>query len=161
MTATAQRAETLHPSTPLRTDFALLIDGERVTAGEPLDVINPATGQVFARCPSAGRAELDRAVAAARQASLEWRERTFDERRAAIRRMAQVLRDNQAELAELLTLEQGKPLGQSRDEIGRAATQAEGMADIRIEPEVLVDDATRRIELRYFPLGVAGIITPW
>jgi acyl-CoA reductase-like NAD-dependent aldehyde dehydrogenase len=146
---------------PLRTDFTLLIDGETVTSRNRLDVINPATGRVFGRCPSAGQAELDRAVAAARRAFPEWRERSFAERRAAIGHMARILRDNQAQLAELLTLEQGKPLGQSRDEITRAATQSEGMAQISIEPEVLLDDATRRIELHYFPLGVAGIITPW
>ncbi|HXS26246.1 MAG TPA: aldehyde dehydrogenase family protein [Steroidobacteraceae bacterium] len=145
----------------LRSDFAHLIDGELVRAGEPLDVINPATGAVFARAPAAGRAELERAVGAARRAFTAWRERSFEERRTAIKQMAQVLRDNQAELAELLTLEQGKPIGQARDEIGRAATQAEGMAAIPIEPEVIIDDATRRIELTYFPLGVVGIITPW
>ncbi len=157
----AQRAAHAVSGSPLRTDFAHLIDGELVSTGEPLDVINPATGAVFARTSAAGRAELDRAVAAARRAFTAWRERSFEERRTMIKHMAQVLRDNQAELAELLTLEQGKPIGQSRDEIGRAATQAEGMAAIRIEPEVLVDDATRRIELTYFPLGVVGIITPW
>ncbi|MGH8258220.1 MAG: aldehyde dehydrogenase family protein [Steroidobacteraceae bacterium] len=158
---TAQRAEETMPGVGVRTDFAHLIDGERVTAGASLDVINPATAAVFARCPSAGPQELDRAVSAARRASVEWRARTFAERRDAIRRMAQVLRDNQAELAELLTLEQGKPVGQSRAEIDRAAAQGEGMAAIAIEPEVLVDDETRRIELRYVPLGVVGIITPW
>lgn len=157
----AQPAASAPSVQPLRTDFAHLIDGELVRTGEPLDVINPATGAAFARCAAAGRAELERAVTAARRAFTDWRERSFEERRAAIGRMAQVLRDNQAELAELLTLEQGKPLGQARDEIGRAATQAEGMAAIRIEPEVLIDDASRRIELTYFPLGVVGIITPW
>lgn len=145
----------------MNTDFAHLIDGELVAAGSPLDVINPATGEVFARCPSAGRSQLDRAAEAARRAFLEWRERSWEERREAVRRMAHVLREHQHELAELLTLEQGKPLGQSRDEIARAATQAEGMAAIPIEPELLVEDQTRRIELRYFPLGVVGIITPW
>jgi acyl-CoA reductase-like NAD-dependent aldehyde dehydrogenase len=142
-------------------DFAHLIDGERVTGTEWLDVVNPATGRPFARCPSAGRAELDRAVAAARRAADSWRDRSFDERRDAIRRMAQVLREHDAELAELLTREQGKPIGQARAEVTRAATQAEGMAAIRIEPELLLEDETRRIELRYFPLGVVGIITPW
>jgi acyl-CoA reductase-like NAD-dependent aldehyde dehydrogenase len=151
----------MSPSQPLRSDFSLLIDGQLATSDARLDVINPATGEVFARCPAAGRAELERAVAAARAACLEWRGRSFEERRGAIRRMGQVLRDTQAELAELLTLEQGKPLGQSRDEITRAATQSEGMAQIAIEPEVLLDDAARRIELTYVPLGVVGIITPW
>jgi acyl-CoA reductase-like NAD-dependent aldehyde dehydrogenase len=145
----------------LRTDFALLIDGEAVRGSESLEVINPATGAVFARCPAAGRAELDRAVAAARRAYLEWREKSFDVRRAAIDRMAAVLREHQDELAELLTLEQGKPLGQARDEIARAATQSEGMARIAIGTEILTEDGERHIELRYYPLGVVGIITPW
>src|SRR5665213_2523427 len=75
--------------------------------------------------------------------------------------MAQILTDNAAALAELLTLEPGKPLGQSRDEITRAAKQSVGMAGIIIANEMLEDNAQRRIELKYFPLGVVGIITPW
>jgi acyl-CoA reductase-like NAD-dependent aldehyde dehydrogenase len=158
----AQRAENRGPpAAEPRGGFAHVIDGELAASAEQLDVINPATGAVFARCPSAGRAELDRAVAAARRAAVDWSQRSFDERRAAVRRMAQVLRDHQAQLAELLTLEQGKPLEQSRAEVTRAATQAEGMAQIPIETEILVDDDARRIELRHYPLGVVGIITPW
>jgi acyl-CoA reductase-like NAD-dependent aldehyde dehydrogenase len=64
-------------------------------------------------------------------------------------------------LAELLTREQGKPVQQSKDEINRAATLTEGMLEIRFETQIIVDDAEKRIELRYVPLGVAGIITPW
>ncbi|HUK02179.1 MAG TPA: aldehyde dehydrogenase family protein [Steroidobacteraceae bacterium] len=154
------RGEAQRPAA-LRSDFALLIDGELTGAAHALDVINPASGAVFARCPAAGRAELDRAVAAARRAAPAWSARSFEERRALIRQMAQELRAKQNELAELLTREQGKPLGQSRDEIARAAQQAEGMADIRIEPELLQQDANSRIELRYVPLGVVGVITPW
>src|SRR5690349_14654848 len=105
----AQRAAEPVSGSPLRTDFAHLIDGELVRSGEMLDVINPANGAAFARSPAAGRTELDRAVAAARRAFAAWRERSFEERRTAIKQMAQALRDNQQELAELLTLEQGKP----------------------------------------------------
>jgi len=142
-------------------DFALLIDGEALPGSGTLEVINPATGAVFAQAPAAGRDELDRAVAAARRAASSWRELSFAERRACIERMAQVLREHQAELARLLTLEQGKPLAQARDEITRAATQSEGMARIALDTEVLTDDRERHIELRYVPLGVVGIITPW
>jgi acyl-CoA reductase-like NAD-dependent aldehyde dehydrogenase len=142
-------------------DFALLIDGEAVQGSGTLEVVNPATGAVFAHAPAAGRKELDDAVAAARRAAPSWRELSFAERRAYIERMAQVLRDHQTELAQLLTLEQGKPLTQARDEITRAATQSEGMARIAIESEVLTEDRERHIELRYVPLGVVGIITPW
>lgn len=145
----------------LITDFSLLIDGERVTPGATLDVINPATGEVFARCPAAGRAELDRAVAAARRAFSSWSELSFEDRTTAIKRMADVLKANSDSLAELLTREQGKPLQQSKDEITRAATLTEGMIKIRFATETIVDDAEKRIELRYVPLGVAGVITPW
>jgi acyl-CoA reductase-like NAD-dependent aldehyde dehydrogenase len=145
----------------LRTDFQLLIGGELVDGEDSLDVINPATGAVFARCPAAGKAQLDHAIATARHAAVAWGRKSFEERAAAIKRMASVLRANQDTLAELLTREQGKPVSQSRDEIGRAATQSEGMAAIAIPVEKLVDDAERRIELHYRPLGVVGIITPW
>src|SRR5689334_578897 len=101
----------------LLTDFSLTIDGQAVTTPATLDVINPATGQVFARCPEAGRDELDRAVAAARRAFPAWRDLSYDERAAHIRRFGEALRQNQDALARLLTLEQGKPIGQSRDEI--------------------------------------------
>jgi acyl-CoA reductase-like NAD-dependent aldehyde dehydrogenase len=148
-------------ATDLRTDFALLIGGELAGSERSLDVINPATGAVFARCPAASQGQLDRAVTSARGAFGAWSRLTFEERAAAIKRMAGVLRANQDALAELLTREQGKPVSQSRDEIGRAATQSEGMAAIAIPVEKLMEDAERRIELHYRPLGVVGIITPW
>lgn len=145
----------------LREDFTLTIDGAAVTAPGRLDVINPATEEIFARCPVAGRDELEAAVQAARRALLDWREKPYGERTALIERMAQVLRDHQQELAELLTREQGKPLAQSVAEIERGAAQSVGMARIQIPVEKLVDDAEREIELHYRPLGVVGIITPW
>jgi acyl-CoA reductase-like NAD-dependent aldehyde dehydrogenase len=148
-------------SSELRADFANLIDGELVAGKEWFDVLNPATGQAFARAPTVNRAELDRAVAAARRAFGSWRATAVADRRVAIGRMAQILTDNAAALAELLTQEQGKPVGQSRDEIGRAASQSIGMAQIVIGDELLEESAQRRIELKYFPLGVVGIITPW
>ena len=145
----------------LRTDFANLIDGELVAGKEWFDVLNPATGLAFARAPSVNRSELDAAVGAARRAFDSWRATSVAERRAAIGRMAQILTDNAGALAELLTQEQGKPVGQSRDEIGRAASQSIGMAQIIIADELLEESTQRRIELKYFPLGVVGIITPW
>src|SRR5215510_9839119 len=149
------------PATELRTDFHLLIDGAPATAPSSLDVINPATGQVFARCPAAGRDELDRAVAAARRAFASWRDLTYADRAARIRAFCQSLRQHQDALARLLTMEQGKPLSQARDEITRAASQSEGLAQIPITPQLIEDNDQRRIELQWFALGVAGIITPW
>jgi acyl-CoA reductase-like NAD-dependent aldehyde dehydrogenase len=145
----------------MTTGFTLTIDGAGVSNASTLDVINPATGQVFASCPEAGRDELDRAVAAARRAFPAWRDRSFADRAALIGRFCQALREHQDQLAWLLTMEQGKPLQQAKDEITRASTQSEGMTKIAIAPQVLEDSGQRRIELQWFPLGVAGIITPW
>ena len=152
-----KRAESIQ----LRTDFSLLIGGKLEQSAAQLDVINPVFGEVFARCPAADRAQLDRAVQSARQAFLAWRKTTYGERAQLIKRMSQLLRDNQTALAELLTREQGKPLVQSVAEIDRGAAQSDGMVGIQIPVEVLVDDQERHIELRYRPLGVVGIITPW
>lgn len=145
----------------LRTDFSLLIGGELVQSPQQLDVINPALGTVFARCPSAGAPELDRAVAAARRAFPAWRARSFADRAALVKQLSQKLRERQNELAELLTREQGKPLAQSVAEIDRGAAQSDGMVGIEIPVEVIADDNDKHIELRYRPLGVVGIITPW
>jgi acyl-CoA reductase-like NAD-dependent aldehyde dehydrogenase len=149
------------PAPALRSDFSHLIDGELVGSPLGFEVINPATGAAFARCPQATRAQLDAAVAAARRAAPRWAGLPAAGRREYILRMAAALRKQVEPLAELLTREQGKPLGQSRDEIGRAATQAEGMAQIEIRTDTLVDEPQRHIELGWFPLGVVGIITPW
>jgi acyl-CoA reductase-like NAD-dependent aldehyde dehydrogenase len=145
----------------LATDFTLTIDGEEATGSSTLDVINPATGRVFARCPAAGRDELERAVQAARRAFPAWRDMSYADRAACIGRFCQSLREHQDELAYLLTLEQGKPLQQAKDEIARAASQSEGMTKIPILPQLIEDNEQRRIEVQFVPLGVAGIITPW
>src|SRR5215475_5095132 len=80
-------------------DLRLLIGGELVDGEEALDVINPATGKVFARCPAAGKAQLDHAVVVVRRASHAWASKSFEERAAFIKRMADVLRANQDSLA--------------------------------------------------------------
>lgn len=141
--------------------YSLTIGGRAVTAHTRLDVVNPATGQVFAHCPAAGAAELDAAVTAARAAFPAWRALSFEDRAGYLKRLADAVGAEVEPLARLLVQEQGKPLGQARDEVGRAGALSMGMTQIRIEPQVLVDDAQRHIELHYHPLGVAGIITPW
>lgn len=145
----------------LRSDFRHLIDGQLFDSAQHFEVINPAEARPFALCPAASREQLDQAVAAARRAAPGWRATSFEQRRALIARFAELLSQHQNALAELLTLEQGKPVSQARDEIVRAGTQSVGMSQIEIPVETLVDEAQRHIELRYFPLGVVGIITPW
>jgi acyl-CoA reductase-like NAD-dependent aldehyde dehydrogenase len=153
----AERADNM----ALRTDFALLIDGSLEGSTEHLDVINPALGTVFARCPAATRGHLDRAIAAARKAFPGWRSLSFAERAALVKKFTQLLRAHQNEIAELLTREQGKPLAQSVAELDRGAIQSDGTVGIEIPVETITDDAERHIELRYRPLGVVGVISPW
>ncbi len=141
--------------------YTLTVAGKAHSGSGTLEVINPATGTVFARCPAAGAAELDLAVQAARMAFPAWRDAGFAVRSQALSRLADVLKGEVEGLARLLTQEQGKPLGQARDEVGRAGILSNGMTQIRIDPEVLVEDAQRLVTLHYAPLGVVGVITPW
>ncbi len=153
----AARADDLE----LRTDFSLLINGELVPGDDWLDVINPATEQVFARCPAAGDMQLDAAVDAARSAFANWSRLSYEERAGYVRRYTAVLAEHHAALAELLVREQGKPIAQARAELDSCLKQADDTVGLRIPVEVLVDNDTHRIELHYRPLGVIGIITPW
>jgi acyl-CoA reductase-like NAD-dependent aldehyde dehydrogenase len=142
--------------------FTQTIDGRAETSEASFEVINPATGAPFARCPDASEEQLNRAVKAARRAFGDWSRLSFGERAEYIRKFAQALRDKAAEVAPLLTSEQGKPLADARGELMGAAAHLIGLASIELsEFEVLKDDATGRAELRYRPLGVVGAITPW
>jgi acyl-CoA reductase-like NAD-dependent aldehyde dehydrogenase len=145
----------------LRSDFFLLIDGQLRGSAEHLDVINPAEGVAFARCPAATSQDLDDAVAAARRAFKSWRKTSYSERATYIKTLAAALSANQNSLGELLTREQGKPIAQSIAEIGRGAAQSMGMVSIEIPVETLIENDQQLIELHYRPLGVVGIITPW
>src|SRR6187402_3609965 len=119
--------------------YRLLIGGQLVDTAARLDVINPATGEVFAQCPAAGATELDAAVAAARRAQPGWSALGWEGRAACIGRIAAALEAHKEPLARLLTQEQGKPVGQSRDEIARGATLSAGITRIQIETEVILD----------------------
>lgn len=142
-------------------DFSHLIEGELVSSDTHLEVINPATGGVFANCPSANRKQLDEAVHAARTAFDNWKSTTYEYRAGLLSKLAEALEENQDRLGKLLTMEQGKPYSQAQAEIGRGGGQLNGLSKINIPVEVLLDNDQVHIELHYRPLGVVGIITPW
>ncbi|MGI9284657.1 MAG: aldehyde dehydrogenase family protein, partial [Pseudomonadales bacterium] len=146
----------------IREDFKFLINGQLEGSDKTFDVINPSTEEVIARCPDASQEQLDQAVAAARKAFLSWRETSFEERAKQIERLADALFEHAGDLAALLTLEQGKPVGQSYGEIAFGAVgRMRGLDQLQIPVEVLQDDEAYRVELQYRPLGVIGAITPW
>ncbi|MES2498832.1 MAG: aldehyde dehydrogenase family protein [Pseudomonadota bacterium] len=143
--------------------YSLIIDGKSVPTDSHLDVINPADGSVFARCPSGTPADLDRAVEAARRAFPAWAATPDAERKATINALADILDANAGELAELITREQGKPMGGlgSQWEVGGAAAWTRFTAGLDLPVEYIQDDAQGRVALYRKPIGVVASITPW
>ncbi|MFC7887188.1 aldehyde dehydrogenase family protein [Streptomyces sp. NPDC057376] len=141
-------------------DFDMTIGGERVAGRESFDVVNPATGQVFAAAPDCSDADLERAVSAARTAFAQWR---TDERgrREAMREAAARIESHTRDLATLLTKEQGKPVREATGEVLQASEWLRHYADMESPTEVLADSAHARIELSRRPLGPVAAITPW
>jgi betaine-aldehyde dehydrogenase len=148
------------------TPYRMLIDGEWVAAasGRTLEVVDPATGQAMATVPDAQAEDVDRAVKAARRAFEEgWRDVTAQERGRILFRLAERVRARTKELAELETLNSGKPLAESEFDIADVATCLEyyGGLATKLHGEVLnVPDNAISLAMRE-PLGVAGQIIPW
>tara|TARA_R110001606_G_scaffold216728_1_gene364629 strand:+ start:20327 stop:21757 length:1431 start_codon:yes stop_codon:yes gene_type:complete len=142
-------------------DYRMLINGKLVDATESLDVINPATEQVFATCPRASRDNLDSAVNAAKAAFKDWKKTPIDERRALLRKAGAMIAENAGELARLFTREQGRPTNLAKEEILGAAYWLTSTAALDLPVEVTEDTETRRIEVHHVPLGVVCGIVPW
>lgn len=144
-------------------DFGMVIGGQKVSATKSFAVRNPATGEVVGKAPNAALADLDRAVEAAARAFPAWAALPDDQRAKACATVADLLGTHADELAQLITLEQGKPMGAlgSRFEMGGARAWAAYTASLSLPMKVLQDDEAGRIELHRKPLGVVGSITPW
>ena len=142
-------------------NFKLLIDGRLVDGAAEADVINPATGEAFARAPVANVEQLNAAVAAAKQSFADWSARPIGERASLLSALAERLAQRTDEIVHLLTSEQGKPLDQARMEIMASIGVLRAFATMDIAPRILRDsEQSRVIELRR-PLGVVAAITPW
>ncbi|MGN6767707.1 MAG: aldehyde dehydrogenase family protein, partial [Rhizobiaceae bacterium] len=145
---------------------ANLIGGEWVQAdsGATLDVINPATGLKMGTVPKGGKAETHRAIEAAAEAFKSWRRTSALDRSRLLHKLADALLDNQDSLAELLTMEQGKSLTESKGEIGSSAAYVRWFAEEgrRTYGDIVPSPwADRRILVNREPVGVIAAITPW
>jgi acyl-CoA reductase-like NAD-dependent aldehyde dehydrogenase len=143
------------------TTFAHLIDGRQVQGRQHFDVINPATGAPFARCPDATREDVDEAMAAATRAFAgSW---SHDEalRRRTLAHMGEALAAGAEEIGRLVCLEQGKPLAAALGEVKSAAATLKMHADEPIPRDVLREDEKARVTLVRKPIGVVAAITPW
>lgn len=142
------------------------INGEWLNAdnGETIPVTNPATGEIVAHVPKMGKAEAERAVAAAATAFKSWKKKTAKERSGFLRKWFDLMMANQDDLAQILTAEQGKPLSEAKGEITYGASYIEWFAE---EAKRLYGDTIpqpsqdRRILVTKEPIGVTAAITPW
>jgi succinate-semialdehyde dehydrogenase/glutarate-semialdehyde dehydrogenase len=142
------------------------IDGSWVAAdsGEQIEVLNPATGEVIGQVPRLGRDETERAIAAAETAFPAWRALTALERADILMKWHDLMHEHQQELAQIMTLEQGKPLKEAAGEIAYAASFLRWFAEQarRIYGETIpAANANQRIVVTKSPIGVVGAITPW
>ncbi|QKG18547.1 aldehyde dehydrogenase family protein [Actinomadura verrucosospora] len=141
-------------------NFAMTIDGAAVDAPATFGVINPATGEVAERAPDASREQLDTAMAAAQSAYAEWR-RDESARRKALLAAADVMFARSEEIGRILTLEQGKPLGDATMEVVGAGVWLKYFAELDLPREVIQDDDNAVVEVVRRPMGVVAAITPW
>jgi acyl-CoA reductase-like NAD-dependent aldehyde dehydrogenase len=146
----------------------LLINGEWVEGKKHFDTINPATGEVLTQVADAGAAEVDQAVAAARKAFDDpkgaWRKMSASERGRLIWKLADLMEQHIDELAELETLDNGKPIFESRYvDMPMAIDVMRYFAGIatKIQGETVNTLSSAFTYTMREPIGVVGAIVPW
>ncbi len=144
----------------------MYIDGKWCDAdnGRTLGVINPATEETLAEIAYGGRSETRRALEAAQRAMPGWMKQTAWDRAKVLKKTAELMRERLDAIARTLTLEQGKPLPESKAEIAHSADTFEWFAEEGkraygqlIPPGV---PGKRHVTLKH-PVGVVGAISPW
>jgi aldehyde dehydrogenase (NAD+) len=143
-----------------------LIGGERVGAedGRTFESVVPATGETLATFPRSGAADVDRAVAAAKEAFESWRLVPAPARGAVLFRLADLLREHKDELTDLMTREMGKVRAEAGGDVQEAIDMSQYMAGEgrrlfgQTTPSELPDKFMMSVRM---PVGVVGAITPW
>jgi succinate-semialdehyde dehydrogenase / glutarate-semialdehyde dehydrogenase len=133
-------------------------------SGHTFAVTNPATGEVLAEVANLGTAETQRAIEAAHAAFPSWAAKTANARSVILRRWNDLMLAHADDLALLMTLEQGKPLAESRGEVRYGASFVEWFAEEckRSYGDIIPPHAPSvRLLVTKQPVGVVGAITPW
>ncbi|HEY3097278.1 MAG TPA: aldehyde dehydrogenase family protein, partial [Methylomirabilota bacterium] len=128
-----------------------------------IESVNPATGEVLETFREIGREDVERILAAAHAAFLDWRDPRYAARAKNMRQAATILRTRQPDYARLMTLEMGKPIVQAEAEIEKCAWACEYYAD---HAEALLAEQPRQTDasrsyVRFDPLGVVLAVMPW
>ena len=142
-------------------EHKLVIGGELVDGSGSIDVINPATEEVFTTVAKATETEAEAAVQAAKKAFGEWSMTPVEERQQLLAKLADAIEENAEDLARILTQEQGKPLAEAMVEMEWTDGYVRHFATLSIENKVIQDDDEFFVELRRKPLGVVAGILPW
>lgn len=137
------------------------LDGD---ASDALTITNPATGATLTRIKACSAAQTQMAIDAATLAQRQWRKRTAADRASILQAWHQQMLDNQEDLAQIMTAEQGKPLAEARGEIAYAAAFLSWFAEEgkRTYGDVIPSPfPNSRIVVTKEPVGVCAAITPW
>lgn len=124
-------------------------------------VINPATEEVIAQVASASVEQVNEAIQAAVEAFKTWKNVSDADLAEVFKNIATDIRADSAELAELITLEQGKPFGLAQFEVEGGASWIEYLSSLEIPVETIVDPSGKIIKVYNRPVGVVASITPW
>jgi succinate-semialdehyde dehydrogenase / glutarate-semialdehyde dehydrogenase len=142
----------------------VFLSGKWVETARELEVVNPANGQVFASVSTVDREQVRGALTAAHEAFAGWRALTAKERGAILHRVADELVKRRDEIARTITLENGKPLAQSKGEVGMTEDHLRWFAEEgkraygRMIPQ---QDGRKRTMVIKTPIGPVGAIAPW
>jgi succinate-semialdehyde dehydrogenase/glutarate-semialdehyde dehydrogenase len=143
-----------------------LVGGQWIDAsdGSTIEVDNPASGEIIGNVPSLSEAQLTECIAQADQAFAEWRKTTALERADLLMRWYDLMLKHREDIASLMTLEQGKPLVESRGEVDYAASFIRWFAEEarRVYGETIPGAKPgQHIVVTRQPIGVTAAITPW
>ena len=146
--------------------YLMIINGEKVDSsnGEYIDIINPATEEVFAQVPKATAKDVDKAAQAAYCAFKDWSQTPLDERRKLLYKAAEIVEKRAENIGKALTQEQGKPLKQAADELRNAALVLRYFAEeiFRVYGEIIpLPQKNYESIVIWQPVGVVAAITPW
>jgi acyl-CoA reductase-like NAD-dependent aldehyde dehydrogenase len=141
-------------------EFTMTINGSAAETLGTIDVVNPATGEVFAKAPDCSRAQLDHAMESAQKAFGPWKD-DLSLRRDVMYACAAAIEEAAEEIGRIATMEQGFPIGMGIGSTRRSADTMRHYADLETTRLVVQDDESALIEVVQVPLGVIAAIKPW
>jgi acyl-CoA reductase-like NAD-dependent aldehyde dehydrogenase len=142
-------------------DVGMTGDGRRIPANMTFPVVNPATEEEYARVPAIDREQLDFVMESAAEAFRTWSQDDVS-RCKTMHAAADLLEEHIAEIATLLTAEQGKPFRESVSEVATGCVWLRWYADLDVvQPKIVQDDDQARIAIYRRPLGPSVLITAW